>query len=1498
MEEDPTPMTPSLVREEALFLLALGQSPSDRIAFLERECGGDPALRLRLDALLAAHEHPGTLLAIPGAAALPAYPTVPPHQQDESPDAAAGLIIGRYKLLERLGEGGCGVVYVAEQAEPVRRRVALKVIKPGMDTKQVVARFEAERQALAMMDHPSIAKVFDAGVTDTSRPYFVMELVSGIPITEYCDQAKLGIYERLELFIKVCQAVQHAHQKGIIHRDIKPSNILVTNQDGAPVPKVIDFGIAKATEGRLTDATVSTQLHQFLGTPAYMSPEQAEMSGLDIDTRSDIYSLGVLLYELLTGKTPFDAKDLMSSGLDAMRRTIREKEPVRPSTRLRQMWSNASSSQASSALRHSPLSSDLDWIVMKSLEKDRARRYATVNSLAADLRRHLNHEPVVARPPGQFYAFHKFARRNRLAFAASSVVLFALISGFGISTWRFQKEREARQRASAAEQAEAELRREAEHLLHRTIAAEKEAEERLRESYLAQAHAYRWSGRPGRRFDSLDALAKAAAMQPSRELRMKLRNEAIACLALADLRAARECEAFPKGTTAFVADSQLTQYALGDENGEIRLRRVEDDLQLIRLPGTGLPVKKLLFGQDRQFLAAMYGNDTSGELAVWDLAQQKLALRRSVGLDARAFDLGQDNQLLALSQSDGMIVIVEVASGNEVERIAATPAPDIIRFSPQGGLIAYSSRESTVARIWDLKTRTLSRRLSHRGQVNDMAWDPEGTLLATACTDFDVYVWEAHQDGQPLLMKGHEAEPLSLAFSHRGDLLATAGADEGIRLWNPATGKRLAAILGTPVQAPLQFSQDDTQLGSASHGGPLRLYEVALGRERRTLHGHAGLRGPHHVDVSADGRLMASAGDDGVQIWDLDLGRRAGFLPVGSTMSVCFHPTRGDLVSSEIAGLHRWPRSAESAPGTGETRLGPAQHMGLPAGLGRACQSLDGQLLGVIHTNHVHLIHSNGQRRIVAVNNPSNLERIALSADGRWLAVSPGPSGEIQAWNTRSQILVRALDVGADASMAFSPDSRQLVTGTKREYRFWHVGTWKPGPVIPRDPNAERPGVMAFSRSGALLAVAFSRSAVQLIEPATATILTTLESPDSKYLSSLCFDPDARKLVAATEGHLIHVWDLPRIRDQLAPLGLDWESPSYPATPQTHIAAIQLKVDVGRLESGQVHLYHHLEQLTQRIETSPDNSELYHQRGHVHEQVGLLKEAVEDFNTVIMTRVSEAKLYWDRARVLSKLHQWDDALENCRQAIELAPGDPRPYELRASLHAARKEHSMAMIDLETWGELMPGNLDALHRRAHQFENIGEYNRAVADLSQVLEAPDADPRLTIHLLLSRANNFRLLGEHQKALADLRKATEREPDHPEACHALARFYVFSPAEYREPAKALRLMENAVAREPLNGVFISTVAMVHYRLGDFAKSEAELQIGVTNRVASLSGIGWFVLALSQHQLGRVVEAKEAYRRAMEWYRRLEAQGPKIPASLEALRAETEDLLGIGAH
>jgi serine/threonine protein kinase/tetratricopeptide (TPR) repeat protein len=436
--------------EESIFLEALQKDrPEDRAAFLDQACAGDPALRHSVEQLLRAHERAGDFLqGQPAGAGLGLTVDEPVRQ-------APGTVIGPYKLLEQIGEGGFGVVYMAEQAEPVRRRVALKVLKPGMESRQVVARFEAERQALALMDHPNIATVLDGGTTAEGRPYFVMELVKGVPITTFCDKERLTTEQRLELFVSVCAAVQHAHQKGVIHRDIKPSNVLVTLHDGRPVVKVIDFGIAKALGEPLTNRTLFTGFAQMIGTPLYMSPEQAELSGLDVDTRSDVYSLGVLLYELLTGTTPFDEERLRQVSFDELRRIIREEEPPRPSARISTLGQAAGTVSAQRRSESRQLRrlfrGELDWVVMKALEKDRNRRYESPSAFAADVRRYLKDEPVDACPPSRRYRLAKALRRHRASVLTAAALAALLLAGTGTSLWLAAREAVAKDEARASE---------------------------------------------------------------------------------------------------------------------------------------------------------------------------------------------------------------------------------------------------------------------------------------------------------------------------------------------------------------------------------------------------------------------------------------------------------------------------------------------------------------------------------------------------------------------------------------------------------------------------------------------------------------------------------------------------------------------------------------------------------------------------------------------------------------------------------------------------------------------------------------------------------------------------------------------------------------------------------------------------------------------------------------------------------------------------------------
>jgi len=922
--------------EKSIFLAAVEiASTSARQAYLDEVCKQDADLRAKVEALLRASEEPRQLLDAPDSVRT----ILGQAAEMEGP----GTIIGSYKLLEQIGEGGMGLVFVAEQTQPVHRRVALKVIKPGMDSRQVIARFEAERQALALMDHPHIAHVFDGGTTQSGRPYFVMELVRGLPITQFCDDNRLALSERLGLFHAVCQAVQHAHHKGIIHRDIKPSNVMVTSHDGTPVVKIIDFGIAKATGQRLTDKTVYTQFAQFVGTPTYLSPEQAGLSGIDVDTRTDIYALGVLLYELLTGSTPFSQERLQQAAFDEMRRIIREEEPPRPSTRISTVGQAASTISAKrqsdpKRLRQAYYG-ELDWIAMKALEKERRRRYETASAFAADVQRFLDHEPVQAHPPSLNYRLRKFVRRHRAGVLAASLVGLALLAGIVGMTWGLFH-------ATQAEALALQEAKQKEAALGAARQSQQEATDKLWLSLFERARAGRFSRLIGQRLASLAALEQAARIRPDERLRV----EAIAAMALPDLRPLPGKYVAPPDATAQASGikRQLFVRAHNAPAGHVqRISPRADNLAALEqapqvrpdehlrdeaiaamalpdrppLPGRYVAppgTNALAFGYKGQ----LYARATNrGVLCIHNISDnrevRRIASGQIVGMylhfsgdDRYLLGVVDDNNTLGLWRvADGQpvlrdkyrqcwayafspdgkrlavgekksVVCFDLATGREVKRFELPEPAHTLAFHPDSVQLAVGLTRKV--RIYDAAKGALLIQLPVGAMDNlIVAWHPDGQRLAVAGSDPRIQIWNVPAKRIVALLEGHVQRVPDLAFHPSGDLLASHGWDGRLILWQPSSGRQLLGF--TTLGAP-QFSAEGRWLRLTWDGNQSDLLEVAAAREYRTLVSSAGVnRGVYDFgDISPDGRLLAVGLDDGARLWDLASGRELVNLPAGT----------------------------------------------------------------------------------------------------------------------------------------------------------------------------------------------------------------------------------------------------------------------------------------------------------------------------------------------------------------------------------------------------------------------------------------------------------------------------------------------------------------------------------------------------------------------------------------------------------------------------------------
>ena len=887
------PADPRRVKE--LFAAALDlPAPTDRAAFLDRECG-DPDLRLRLDALLRAHDHPESALDRPLASPAATGPFAPagtltPNHAGRT-ESAGTLIAGRYKLLESIGEGGMGEVWVADQLEPIRRRVALKLIKPGMDSKTVLARFEAERQALALMDHPNIAKVLDAGTTEDGRPYFVMELVKGTPMTEFCDARKLTPRERLELFVPVCQAIQHAHQKGIIHRDVKPSNVLVALHDEKPVPKVIDFGVAKAVGQQLTEKTVYTGFGALIGTPAYMAPEQATFNQLDIDTRADVYALGVLLYELLAGSTPFEPERLRKAALDEVLRLVREEEPPRPSARL----STSQARATIAAVRQSDpdklaklVRGELDWIVMKALEKDRTRRYDTAIGLARDVERYLKDEPVEACPPTLSYRLRKVMHRHRGPVAAAVVVAAALIIGIAASVWQATRARSAEQiaRDEAAHAFDAEDR------TRTALSAEKTARDELKQQFGRVVDAEKETATALRRSEGLRLATTALLKKPqNHDLAAALANEAVFL----------SRDAATVGTA--IAAVQGLSNPRPFQAATIQHPKIERGL-LVRF----LPSPWFWYHPDGRHILAL--NNEHNVVVTYDAATLKPVRDYPVGARSRSelVHLLVDPRgrwLVGIDAAAGLTAC-DIATGAEVGRTQLdggavwgtqfNAARDLLATIGQKGKKEIDGTTIAPHRLVVFAMPNFEKRFEFEASelFGAVAFSRDGGKVAVSSTGNRIIrVWDLTTKALLLEEKVSDGLPWpALVFSHDGTKLLDM-VREGVAVWDIATRKKQLVVPdekmdirnggtistdadGTMVLVhPTRWRGTLNSRHTVGDPTPSRVFDLKELRWGPKLEPEPDNSLVVRCELSPDGkRAVGLVGDHGVVAWEVSTGRR------------------------------------------------------------------------------------------------------------------------------------------------------------------------------------------------------------------------------------------------------------------------------------------------------------------------------------------------------------------------------------------------------------------------------------------------------------------------------------------------------------------------------------------------------------------------------------------------------------------------------------------------
>lgn len=1056
-------------------------------------------------------------------------------------------VLANFRLIEEIGSGGMGVVWLAEQDQPVKRRVALKLIKSDLTSHEVLARFDAEKQALALMDHQNIARVLDAGTANDGRPYFVMELVDGIPITEYCDENKLSVDERLKLFVSVCKAVQHAHQKGIIHRDLKPSNVLVTVIDGEAMPKVIDFGLAKAVKQnrQLTDATMLTEFGKVVGTVQYMSPEQAELKGVDaqdIDTRTDVYSLGVMLYELLTGSTPLDKELLGRNALHKILEMIREEDPPRPSNRLSSS-SNDLNSEVSDLRRMNParlqrlLQGELDCVVMKALEKDRTRRYQSATDFAQDLSNYLTGATVAARPPSTWYQIQKFAKRNRglvTALLAIGIVLLAGIFGTTYGLIRAnQKTRLAvneRGKAVKAEEiANAESKR----------ARDSDARGKFQ---LAVA-----------RYDADRATeARSILHQIPEEYRdnfewhyckRRFQGSDLACYGHTN-------EVYE---VAFTSDGKRVTSASGD--GKIKIWDSTTGQELRTLEGQEGPVKALTVSPDGSYIASA---GDGGAVRIWDAMSGEVIfemLGHTAAVNCLVFSSNGDR--IASASDDKTIKLWDAQSGQEVRTITGHAGAVLgVGFSPNGERLASCSNDDQTVRIWDSEsgkqikivyegraategvafspdgtrlvtirsstfslwdTNTWQRvaysRLAHDRPILCVAFSPDGARFATGADDTTVKIWET-ATGKPIVtLSGHASKVWSVAFNPDGSRLASASEDKTVRVWDVGGGNDLT--LGKHSTS-IAFSSDGKRFASGDPHGTIILWDAKTNEALFTLRGHEDAI--LDLSFSPDGHLLVSGSDDSTaRLWNVHSGEEIAVLKGHTSWvrGVSFSPDSTQLATAGWDGAVKlWDAHSHQETASLE---------GHRSGLYSVAFSPDGTCLASSSSDRTIKLWDaqSGQELRTLTGHAGVVRTLAFGPDGK-LLVSGGYDSKVRVWDVSSgdQIATVNQNIAATFRLALSPDGKRIAT-VCTGYSI-HLNDARTGEeIFPVFTGGSR--VVAFSPDGTRLASA-GNEGVRIID-ARQNHDTTILSGHTDTVTDATFSSDGSRIYSESENEKL-VWNV------------------------------------------------------------------------------------------------------------------------------------------------------------------------------------------------------------------------------------------------------------------------------------------------------------------------------------------------------------------------------------